>query len=59
MYNEELLMTDKEFEKAYARIKNNITEGITVVDSPVAVVLGGQPGAGKSNKSRPPLQVVV
>ena len=42
-------MTDKKIEKAHSRIKNNVTVGITVVDSPVEVVLGGQPGAGKSN----------
>ena len=45
----ELLMTEEEFAHAYQKIKEDITKNKTSVDCPVAIVLGGQPGAGKSN----------
>ena len=45
----ELLMTEEEFYEAYQRIKQDITNTKKSVDSPVAIVLGGQPGARKSN----------
>ena len=47
--NNELLMTEEEFSEAYQKIKQDITNSKRSVDSPVAIVLGGQPGAGKSN----------
>ena len=47
--NNELLMTEEEFSEAYQKIKQDITYSKKAVDSPVAIVLGGQPGAGKSN----------
>jgi len=47
--NNELLMTEEQYQNAYQQIKNDITKNKTRVDSPVAIVLGGQPGAGKSN----------
>jgi UDP-N-acetylglucosamine kinase len=42
-------MTEEQYQIAYQQIKNDITKNKTRVDSPVAIVLGGQPGAGKSN----------
>ena len=42
-------MTEEQYQEAYQKIKNDITRNKTRVDSPVAIVLGGQPGAGKSN----------
>ena len=47
--NNELLMTEEEYTIAFQKIKEDITKNKTSVDSPVAIVLGGQPGAGKSN----------
>ena len=47
--NNELLMTEEEFSEAYQKIKKDITSSKKSVDSPIAIVLGGQPGAGKSN----------
>ena len=47
--NNELLMTEEEYSIAYQKIKEDITRDKTRVDFPVAIVLGGQPGAGKSN----------
>ena len=48
-YNE--IFTDPEYEKAYHRIKTDIVDkvGVTPVENPTAVILGGLPGAGKSN----------
>ena len=40
---------DPEQEQAYQDIKTLITIGKTGVNNPVAIVLGGQPGAGKKN----------
>ena len=49
MNNEEPLsiVTDEEFEKAYAQIKERFLTGKTPEESPIGVILGGQPGAGK------------
>ena len=47
--NNDLLMTEEEFSLAYQKIKQDITNSKTPVSCPVAIVLGGQPGAGKSN----------
>ena len=47
--NNELLMSEEEFSISYQKIKQDITNSKTSVSSPVAIVLGGQPGAGKSN----------
>lgn len=41
-------VSDEKFEKKYQEIKEKITDEMTPVDKPIAVVLGGQPGAGKS-----------
>lgn len=49
MENNELLMSDAEFHEAYNLIKNDVLRGKVPVETPVAIVLGGQPGAGKSN----------
>lgn len=50
MNNEELsIISEKEFEIEYQKIKSKVIENKSPVDCPVAVVLGGQPGAGKSN----------
>ena len=50
MNNEELsIISEKEFEIEYQEIKSKVIENKSPVDYPVAVVLGGQPGAGKSN----------
>ena len=45
----ELLMSEEEFSIAYQKIKKDITNSKMSVSSPVAIVLGDQPGAGKSN----------
>ena len=42
-------MSEEQYKSAYQQIKNNITKNKTRVECPVAIVLGGQPGAGKSN----------
>lgn len=42
-------ISDEQFERKYARIKKKILKNKNIVDDPIAVVLGGQPGAGKSN----------
>ena len=42
------IFLNPEFEKAYQTIKNDILRNINPVNSPVAIVLGGQPGSGKS-----------
>ena len=34
--------------KAYNKIKKLVTKGKTGVSNPITIVLGGQPGAGKS-----------
>lgn len=47
--NNDLLMSQEEFSTAYKKIKEDITKSKTSVSSPIAIVLGGQPGAGKSN----------
>ena len=46
MNNEELsIISEKEFEIEYQEIKSKVIENKSPVDYPVAVVLGGQPGA--------------
>lgn len=42
-------LSPDDFEKVYQEIKQNITFGITPVEHPTAIVLGGLPGAGKGN----------
>ena len=50
MNNEELsIISVHEFEEKYQEIKEDVLKDKIPVDYPVAVVLGGQPGAGKSN----------
>ncbi len=42
------IFTDEELE-IYKHIRNSVTEDISSVEAPTAIVLGGQPGAGKSS----------
>jgi UDP-N-acetylglucosamine kinase len=45
----ELLLSEEEFEQTYQKIKKLVIKNKTPVESPIAITLGGQPGAGKSN----------
>ena len=47
--NNELLLLEDEFKQAYKIIKNKILKNKYPVNLPIAITLGGQPGAGKSN----------
>ena len=47
--NNELLLSEEEFNEAYQTIKEKVTKNKRPVTSPIAITLGGQPGAGKSN----------
>lgn len=47
--NNELLLSNKEFKIAYQAIKEEVTKNKFPVKNPIAITLGGQPGAGKSN----------
>lgn len=47
--DKDIIFSSEEFEYAYQSIKERITQKVSSVDSPVAIVLGGQPGAGKGN----------
>ena len=47
--NNELLLSEEEFKKAYKIIKEKLTKNKHPVNYPIAITLGGQPGAGKSN----------
>ena len=47
--NNELLLSEEEFEETYQKIKKLVIKNKTPVESPIAITLGGQPGAGKSN----------
>ena len=46
-----LLFTEKEYALAFSEIKHQLTDGVRFEDkdtTPLATLLGGQPGAGKS-----------
>ena len=47
--NNELLLSEEEFNKAYQEIKQMVTKNKKPVKFPICITLGGQPGAGKSN----------
>ncbi len=47
--NNELLLSEEQFLKAYILINEKVIKYKIPVNSPVAITLGGQPGAGKSN----------
>lgn len=47
--NNELLMSEEQFQQTYIIIKSKLIKNKTPVSSPIAITLGGQPGAGKSN----------
>ena len=47
--NNELLLSEEEFNQAYQEIKQMVTKNKKPVKFPVCITLGGQPGAGKSN----------
>ena len=47
--NNELLLSEEEFEQTYQKIKKLVIKNKFPVESPIAITLGGQPGAGKSN----------
>ena len=49
MIDNDMIFTSKEYEEAYQTIKGLVTKNKTGVNEPVAIVLGGQPGAGKSS----------
>ena len=46
--NNQLLLSDEEYNNAYTTIKEKITKNKVPVASPIAITLGGQPGSGKS-----------
>ena len=46
--NNELLMSEEQFQQTYIIIKSKLIKNKTL-SSPIAITLGGQPGAGKSN----------
>jgi len=45
----DLKFSDQEEEAAYQKIKMRILRGKSSVEKPVSIILGGQPGSGKSN----------
>lgn len=47
--NNELLMSEEEFKTVYQLLKRTVKKNKFPVKEPVAITLGGQPGAGKSN----------
>ena len=47
--NNELLLSEEEFNQAYQEIKQMVTKNKRPVKFPICITLGGQPGAGKSN----------
>ena len=47
--NNKLLLSEEEFEQTYQKIKKLVIKNKSPVESPIAITLGGQPGAGKSN----------
>ena len=47
--NNELLLSEEEFKNAYQILKVKLTKNKHPVKYPIAITLGGQPGAGKSN----------
>ena len=47
--NNELLLSEEEFNQAYQEIKQTVTKNKRPVKFPICITLGGQPGAGKSN----------
>ena len=47
--NNELLMSEEQFQQTYIIIKSKLIKNKTPVSSPIAITLGGQPEAGKSN----------
>ena len=47
--NNELLMSEEEFYSVYQVLKKALTENKYPVKEPIAITLGGQPGAGKTN----------
>lgn len=47
--NNELLLSEEAFKQAYKILKENVTKYKYPVSHPIAITLGGQPGAGKSN----------
>ena len=46
--NNELLMSEDEYNKAYKLLKSVLIKNKCPVEKPIAITLGGQPGAGKS-----------
>lgn len=49
MPNNKLFLLEDQFKKIYQFIKEKVTKNKYPVSSPIAITLGGQPGAGKSN----------
>lgn len=49
MKEKNIIFSSEEYEAAYQYIKNMVIEIISGVQEPVAIILGGQPGAGKSS----------
>ena len=47
--DKDIIFSSEQYERAYQKIKNRVTEEISSVQNPTAIVLGGQPGAGKSS----------
>ena len=47
--DKDIIFSSEEYERAYQKINKIVSKGISSVSNPTAIVLGGQPGAGKSN----------
>lgn len=47
--DKDIIFSSEQYERAYQKIKNRVTDEISSVQNPTAIVLGGQPGAGKSS----------
>lgn len=47
--DKDIIFSSEEYECAYQKISKIVSKGISSVQNPTAIVLGGQPGAGKSN----------
>ena len=45
----ELLLSEEEFKQVYLKLKETVTKDKHPVKFPIAIILGGQPGSGKSN----------
>ena len=47
--DKDIIFSSEEYERAYQKINKIVSHGISSVQNPTAIVLGGQPGAGKNS----------